>query len=136
MISNARSLAKVADLMSRKALFSSPEMHDKAMADTRTSFDHGMYMETKFNQGGWCDFSDERFWDKSVHGFVGWGGFGGSAIAWNQEKQIGIAYTMNGPFFGSIMGFRDPRCLNLMRNTIKSIEAVERIHQGTAESRL
>jgi hypothetical protein len=124
MVANARALALVADRMARQALLS-PAAHALAHAAPSTKYDHGLCFETTFNQGGWCHFDDSRFWDPCLKSFVGWGGFGGSQVAWSADRKVGIAFTMNGPLFSSIMGFRDPRCLSLMRETIKAIDKLE-----------
>jgi CubicO group peptidase (beta-lactamase class C family) len=124
MVANARALAQVADRMARQALLS-PAAHALAHAAPSTKYDHGLCFETTFNQGGWCLYDDPRFWDPCLKSFVGWGGFGGSQIAWSTDRKVGIAFTMNGALFNSLMGFRDPRCLGLMRETIKAIERLE-----------
>mmetsp|Transcript_44807 Transcript_44807/g.71579 ORF Transcript_44807/g.71579 Transcript_44807/m.71579 type:complete len:476 (-) Transcript_44807:130-1557(-) len=122
VFSNARSLAKVADLMSRKLLLRS-DIHEQAHSEPVTKFDTGICFETTFNKGGWCSFDQNHLWDEFARGFIGWGGFGGSQVCWNPDSHIGIAYTMNGPLRTSLMGFRDPRCRRLMNKTIASIEA-------------
>jgi len=120
VLSNARSFGKVADLMSRGQLLDKETenaFHDKVVE----KFDHGLLFKTCFSQGGVCSFSNSS-WNEDCKDFWGWGGFGGSMFAWNRKDQIGFSYTMNGPLFGSIMGFRDPRCLFLLASTMKSVK--------------
>jgi len=112
MVSNARSLAALADLQSRDALLSK-ETADLAHGGVERKYDYGICLKNSFNRGGWCDFND-NVWNKAFKGFVGWGGFGGSMVAWNREEQLGLSYTMNGPQLFSIQGARDKRCVRLM----------------------
>lgn len=120
VLTNARALAKVADLMVRHQLF--PEkVHQALSSKPVVKYDHLICMNTTFTQGGFCKF-DGASWPAPAQGFCGWGGFGGSVFAWNEELDLAIAYTMNGPFLDSILGFRDERCLRLTQTVRYCLE--------------
>eukprot|EP00511_Aplanochytrium_stocchinoi_P006854 CAMPEP_0204826480 /NCGR_PEP_ID=MMETSP1346-20131115/4159_1 /ASSEMBLY_ACC=CAM_ASM_000771 /TAXON_ID=215587 /ORGANISM="Aplanochytrium stocchinoi, Strain GSBS06" /LENGTH=463 /DNA_ID=CAMNT_0051954525 /DNA_START=110 /DNA_END=1501 /DNA_ORIENTATION=+ len=121
-ISNARALGRLADLMSRGKLLTKL-VHDLAHSEPVSKFDHALGMSTTFTKGGWCLFEDEG-WDDMFKGYVGWGGYGGSMFAWNPENETGVAYTMNGTYFKSVMGFKDDRCKYLMRHLIDAVKKI------------
>ena len=81
------------------------------------AFDTGTHDTTNFTQGGVCAFGREGGMDNEPEcdGWMGWGGLGGSMFVWHPEKKLGFAYTHNGPMRESPFGFKDPRCLRLVR---------------------
>lgn len=113
VLTNSRSLGVLADLMARAQLL--PEDTHKAAHDKATTkYDHMLCFETTYTQGGFANFEPPH-WDEVCSGFCGWGGYGGNQFVWNQELEIGLAYSQNGNLLTSIMGFRDPRCLRLTK---------------------
>ncbi|GBG28441.1 Beta-lactamase domain-containing protein 2 [Hondaea fermentalgiana] len=131
--SNARSLGKLADAMARRALL--PEdVHDAAVGDPVTKYDSALGLETSFTQGGFCKFGGPT-WDPSSNGFVGWGGFGGSQVIWNEDLQVGVAYAMNGNRFGSLFGLCDERFIRLQKAVVACVgQAEEQARSSTEES--
>jgi CubicO group peptidase (beta-lactamase class C family) len=88
-----------------------------AMEAPVNRWDNVINAETSFTQGGYNLFGevfDNEDWPKSIQGFFGWGGFGGSMMAWHPEHEVAIAYVMNGNMRTSFFGFDDPRCIKLM----------------------
>jgi hypothetical protein len=83
------------------------------------------YILVHYTQGGFNIFSedyDNKDWTKSIQGFVGWGGFGGSMMAWHPGREVAIAYVMNGNMRTSFFGFDDPRCCRLMDALQESLQ--------------
>jgi hypothetical protein len=102
-----------------------------AMGDPITRRDELCCCETSFTRGGFNVFGDafdNEDWPSSILGFCGWGGYGGSMMAWHPEQEIAISYVMNGNLRSSFFGFDDPRCTRLMdalRECVGSKEYLE-----------
>ena len=102
--SNARSLAKIAAMMSMGG-----KWQDQAyMTDDAWQNLHGDpvkrsmgFMTTIFTQGGVDQFTDtnassskfERAFNSGREGFFGWMGLGGSIFQWHPKHQIGFGYV-------------------------------------------
>eukprot|EP00808_Paulinella_micropora_P001995 g82331.t1 len=87
-----------------------------AEAEPEARYDAGLQVNTSFTQGGFNVFQGAD-WDPATHGFIGWGGYGGSMLVWHPQLQVVLAYTQCGlgnPLI-SIVGFTDERCLRITR---------------------
>merc|ERR1712224_779507 len=83
----------------------SAEGLQQALRDPEPAFDATINMKTYNTKAGLSCFSRDE-WDglsvdvgrrpgeHSTNGFFGWGGFGGSAMMFNPETQMGVAYCM------------------------------------------
>jgi hypothetical protein len=97
-----------------------------AMKDPVTKFDELTGCDTTFTRGGFNVFGDafeNENWDPSIQGFCGWGGYGGSMMAWDSEQEVAISYVMNGNLRSSFFGFDDPRCVRLMKAFRESLKS-------------
>lgn len=102
--SNARSLAKIAAMMSMGGKWQDQAyMTDEAWQDLHgdpIKRDMG-FMTTVFTQGGIDQFTDtnasspklERAFNSGREGFFGWMGLGGSIFQWHPKHQIGFGYV-------------------------------------------
>jgi hypothetical protein len=97
-----------------------------AMKDPVTKFDELTGCDTTFTRGGFNVFGaafENENWDPSIQGFCGWGGYGGSMMAWDSEQEVAISYVMNGNLRSSFFGFDDPRCVRLMKAFRESVKS-------------
>jgi len=115
-IASARALARVAECVLRggEGLISSECLID-AQGAPKKAFDAVAQVDTHFTKGGFNVFQGSD-WSPASHGFIGWGGAGGSAIAWHPKEDLALSYTMTGmgPLLWSVLGFGDQRCLRLV----------------------
>ena len=58
---------------------------------------------------------------KDLDGFYGWGGLGGSLFVWHPEKQVGLAYAMNGMHLCALGGPRTDRIMKACQKVIKML---------------
>lgn len=140
MQANAASLGKLAGLMaaggrlignSAETPLLSSEAIAEALSEPKYSYDHYMKSHLSYTKGGFCDF---RTFDASMskivhpqfhqhmHGFYGWGGLGGSLFIFHPEKQVGLAYTMNGMALCSIGGPRTDRIMKACQRVMQHIK--------------
>eukprot|EP00928_Gymnodinium_smaydae_P032429 TRINITY_DN23488_c0_g2_i1.p1 TRINITY_DN23488_c0_g2~~TRINITY_DN23488_c0_g2_i1.p1 ORF type:complete len:535 (+),score=72.95 TRINITY_DN23488_c0_g2_i1:23-1606(+) len=138
--SSARSLAKIAGCLAMRGEIEGTRIIsaaglDAALQDPEAAFDAGVNMTTHNTKAGFTDFSHQEWDDVGVDadrppgahatkGFFGWGGFGGSAMMFNPESGMGVAYCM--AQFGNPLwcafGMSDPRCLRILE-AVRECEA-------------
>ena len=53
---------------------------------------------------------------------VGLGGLGGSIWAYNRERNVGLAYMMNGMHVTAIGGVRTDRIMKAVQNVLKNLK--------------
>ena len=102
-MTNARSLAKIGDWFIHGGV--RPETLKKALhVSTPQMLDVGIGVETVFADGGFCkDLLKEEL---TFRGYYGWGGYGGSLLFFNPEKDIVASFTVTG-LIGTLL--RAPR---------------------------
>ena len=66
----------------------------RAQADKQRQYDAVAQLCTNFTNAGLNVFGQGN--DVSSHGFIGWGGLGGSAIGWHPKLGLAIGYAMTG----------------------------------------
>mmetsp|Transcript_14514 Transcript_14514/g.25524 ORF Transcript_14514/g.25524 Transcript_14514/m.25524 type:complete len:463 (-) Transcript_14514:136-1524(-) len=105
MYTNARSMAKVNACMANGGIIGGVRLlSEKASADALAGLnvetDPSLKLTSAFSQAGLADMStvSSPLVDPSInlHGFFGWGGWGGSISIWNPEKKLALSYAMNG----------------------------------------
>ncbi len=101
--SSARSLAKIASMMSTKGSWQGNQIIDEAgwmaMHDDPITASMDLF-ETSFTQGGvnlhhtnTASSKTERAMNGGRDGFYGWAGLGGSIFQWHPDLQIGFGYV-------------------------------------------
>eukprot|EP00457_Paulinella_chromatophora_P003017 gb/GEZN01003022.1/.p1 GENE.gb/GEZN01003022.1/~~gb/GEZN01003022.1/.p1 ORF type:complete len:660 (-),score=112.55 gb/GEZN01003022.1/:319-2229(-) len=109
---------------------------EKAESGAIPRYDVGIQVETSLTQGGFNLFQGPD-WDKACHGFIGWGGYGGSVFVWHPELELVVAYTQCGlgnPLIHTI-GMADERCLRIIgavRQLVEPAQPVLSFDMGSA----
>jgi len=99
-ISNARSLGKIAGLLANGGeidgvrLLNRKTLDEAIVRDQPRFMDKMLFTNDSWTVGGFGDLSDGFL--PMGEGWIGWGGFGGTVIAFNIEKGVGVAYVIRG----------------------------------------
>eukprot|EP00937_MAST-01D_sp_MAST-1D-sp2_P007027 g7027.t1 len=64
-----------------------------ALGGASVAYDHDLEATTKNVNAGWSVFDSDA--DDDRDGFVGWQGYGGSALQFHPREQIGFGFAMN-----------------------------------------
>ena len=118
-MTNARSLAAIGNWFIHGGV--RPETLKKALnVSTPRMLDVGIGVETVFADGGFCkDLLEESL---VFRGYYGWGGYGGSLLFFNPEKDVVASFTMTG-LVGTLL--RAPRSTMLWQAVEQAIIRAE-----------
>ncbi|KAI8807022.1 beta-lactamase/transpeptidase-like protein [Cladochytrium replicatum] len=133
-ITNARSIGLLAAYLAGNGTFNG---HTLVSASTLASArellprmdDDIVGFPVSFTRGGWgkfemygLDSKGDVISPRTVGGWYGWAGSGGSMMLFHPEKNLAFAYVMNGAKLGSM---HDRRCKDLVRAFLEAYEAME-----------
>jgi len=139
--SSARGLAKLGAVMAGKGTFEKRKILDEStwekMHQEPTEYLLFNNLNTWFTQGGVnvlsSKFDDGQEMDakatqikelfKSLNGFVGWMGLGGSVFQWQPELQIGFGYV---PTLIDWSDFANFKGLKLQQKTVECVKKLQR----------
>jgi CubicO group peptidase (beta-lactamase class C family) len=133
---NAASLGKLAGLLATGGTLAghngtpllSSNAIKLALSEPKYAYDHYMKCHNSYTKGGFCDFSTfdasrshivHPQFHEHMRGFYGWGGLGGSFFIFHPEKQVGLAYAMNGMALCSLGGPRTDRIMKACQKVLK-----------------
>ena len=120
-VTNARSMGRIGDWFIREGVRS--ETLQKALnVSTPRMLDVGVGIHSVFVDGGFCeDLLEEEL---KFKGYYGWGGYGGSLLFFNPEKELVVAFAMTG-MVGTLL--RSHRSVALWQQVE---EAIAQLEQG------
>ena len=131
-----------------KPLFHQASTLDSLVSEPKYAYDHYLNSSYSFTKGGYCSFGgfddhgglvSKEFRD-NMQGFSGWGknneliaeyimycycqigGLGGSIWVYNREKNVGLAYMMNGMHVTAIGGVRTDRIMKAVQSVLAKIK--------------
>jgi len=123
-ISNGRGLGRIAAMVSNMGRLNDTKVVSKGgiqkMLDApKIAFDSALCMESSFTAGGICCFDETPSFVSWKGGkWFGWGGRGGSAIAFCPDRNLALAYTMNAMHNDLLGGRRLDKIVQILNKEI------------------